>query len=68
MRERMLHEIERDITVDFRSAIQNKIAYELRTLRTLLDREKKTQVHKSERHGVLRSELFIRRPLPPSQF
>lgn len=67
-RERMLREIEHDLSPDFLEAIRSKIAYETRTLRSLLEKEQKSQVRKDERRGILRSEHFIRRPLPPSQF
>lgn len=67
-RDRMLREIEEDLSPGFLEAIRSKIAYETRALRSLLEREQKSQIHTDESRGVLRLEYFIRRPLPPSQF
>lgn len=67
-RVRMLQDIEQDIAPDFLQAIRSKIAYEERALASLLEAEVHTDRKKRERHGVLRSEYFIRRPLPPNHF
>lgn len=67
-RTRMLREIECDIAPDFFEAIRSKIAYEERTLSSLLDAQSHRDYAKEERRGSLKSEYFIRRPLPPLQF
>ncbi|MHB1086694.1 MAG: hypothetical protein ACYCZ0_03010, partial [Minisyncoccota bacterium] len=64
----MLREIECDIAPDLLEAIRSKIAYEERTLSSLLDAQSRRDSTKEERRGSLKSEYFIRRPLPPLQF
>lgn len=67
-RARMLHEIEQDIAADLLAAIRSKIAYEEHALALLLETAAKIDDAARKRHGVLRSEYFIRRPLPPNHF